>query len=353
MKLQRELQAVCSVAAIACALIAMDAGMRAHPRESQVAWTTDIAPIVRMRCAGCHVEGGYAPMSLTSYEQARQWGAAIATEVLERRMPPWSAAPGFANYANDRSLSPVEIDMLVSWGMGGTPRGPDVQRDQLVSTDVRQAASAGADLVVTAPLQNVTATVDSTELPLNLRDTHWLAGWQFTPGNAAIISHAVISILPGGVLGTWTPGERATRYHRDVGMRIDAASRIRLKIHYRRSGRSQRDSSSVALWFHRGRPRQRVMQSFPCGTSPIARDVEVLSVTPRAAAARASLEVVATRPDGTIMPLSIIPSYHPLYPQMYRFRDPIKLPRDSRLHVRSSEPECSADVEIVGTTRAR
>ena len=151
MKWVSAVQAMCSIA-VGCALIA-SSPLGAHPRESQVMWTTDVEPIVRARCVGCHVEGGFAPMSLASYHEARKWGRAIATEVLERRMPPWSAAPGFAQYANDRSLSQSEVEMLVSWGTGGTPRGPEVPRREPRDEG---ASSPRADVVLTAPAQAIT-----------------------------------------------------------------------------------------------------------------------------------------------------------------------------------------------------
>jgi hypothetical protein len=98
-----------------------------HPRETQVTWASDVGPILHRRCVGCHVDGGFAPMSLTTYEQARQWSRAISEQVMERRMPPWPAVRGFGDFVNDRSLSPLEIELLVAWQRearpGATRRG--------------------------------------------------------------------------------------------------------------------------------------------------------------------------------------------------------------------------------------
>ncbi len=51
------------------------------------------------------------------------WSRAIQEQVLERRMPPWPAATGFADYGNDRSLTPIEIELLAAWADGGAPLG--------------------------------------------------------------------------------------------------------------------------------------------------------------------------------------------------------------------------------------
>ena len=69
-------------------------------------------------------------MSLETYADARPWARAIKEEVLARRMPKWHAARGFGDFANDPSLSPFEIALIVAWVDGGAPRAP--------------AASAGA-----------------------------------------------------------------------------------------------------------------------------------------------------------------------------------------------------------------
>jgi hypothetical protein len=339
---------VCSIFAIACTLVVVDrSALVAHPRESQVMWTTDVEAIVRTRCVGCHVAGGFAPMSLATYEEAREWGSAIAEEVLERRMPPWSAAPGFADYANDRSLSATEIEMLASWGMGGTPLGPAVER----AAPPPAVAKRTPDLVLQSASERVSTPIRRVELPTNFAKDRSVTGWQFVPGNPAIVSQAVVSLGPGRVLGTWTPPEGPTFYPAGVAVPLQAGARVSLEIHYRRSARVQSDSSGVALYFGDGAARQRVLQSFPCGTTTLDRAVDVLALTPRAAAAQASLEVLAARPDGSIEPLSVIPSYHPQYPTMYRFRSSINLPRNSRIEVRSSLPHCSADLEIVPATR--
>jgi hypothetical protein len=41
--------------------------------------------------------------------------------VLTRRMPKWSAARGYGDFANDPSLSPFEIALIAAWVDGGAP----------------------------------------------------------------------------------------------------------------------------------------------------------------------------------------------------------------------------------------
>ena len=56
-------------------------------------FTKDVAPIFYNSCIECHRATMFAPMSLTSYEDARPWLRSIKQRVTERTMPPWSADP--------------------------------------------------------------------------------------------------------------------------------------------------------------------------------------------------------------------------------------------------------------------
>lgn len=97
--------------------------LAAHDRVStRITWEREIAPIVQARCVTCHREGGRAPMSLATYEEARPWAKAIKEEVLTRRMPKWHVVRGYGDFKNDPSLSPFEIALLASWADGGAPR---------------------------------------------------------------------------------------------------------------------------------------------------------------------------------------------------------------------------------------
>ena len=62
-------------------------------------------------------------MSLVTYADARPYANAMREEVLARRMPKWHAARGYGQFANDPSLSPFDIALIVSWVDGGALRG--------------------------------------------------------------------------------------------------------------------------------------------------------------------------------------------------------------------------------------
>ena len=83
-------------------------------------------------------------MPLTSYEQARPWAKAIREEVLTRRMPKWHAARGYGEFANDRSLTPFEIALVVAWVDGGAVRSPQPERGAKPPSESEREPSAAA-----------------------------------------------------------------------------------------------------------------------------------------------------------------------------------------------------------------
>ena len=126
---------------------------RAHePITTKLTWAKEISRIVYQRCVGCHREGGRAPMSLVTYDEARPWAKAIREEVLERRMPPWGAVKGFGEFQNDASLSEREIEFLANWVEGGAPNGDDIYLPPLPTVPAEPTPPQAARLSLPATL---------------------------------------------------------------------------------------------------------------------------------------------------------------------------------------------------------
>src|SRR4051812_48064222 len=80
----------------------------------------DVEPIVQKSCQGCHVTGGLAPFSLTSYASARPWASLMVTETATRRMPPWGAQDTAEckpphPWQKDARLSEADIATFAAW----------------------------------------------------------------------------------------------------------------------------------------------------------------------------------------------------------------------------------------------
>ena len=145
-------------ATIVCGLTASTRIGAHDPIGSRVTWTGDIERIFQARCVGCHAAGSRDPMPLTTYEEAQPWTGAIRQQVLSRRMPIWHAARGFGDFANDPSLTPLEIALIAAWANAGGPRGtangPDTVPSPRLEVDKSvPAARMGREIMVPCGMQ--------------------------------------------------------------------------------------------------------------------------------------------------------------------------------------------------------
>src|SRR2546423_15672762 len=86
----------CAIVTLFVAMLFVTASTSAGGNKRAVVFTKDIAPILQKHCEECHRQGGVAPMSLVTYEEARPWARATKEAVSRREMPPFhsTAAPG-------------------------------------------------------------------------------------------------------------------------------------------------------------------------------------------------------------------------------------------------------------------
>jgi mono/diheme cytochrome c family protein len=182
-------KALAALAAGAFLLCAATLGLNAHDRiTTRVTWDREIEPIFNARCVECHRTGGRSTIPLASYQQARPWAVAIKEEVLTRRMPKWSAARGYGDFANDPTLSPFEIALIAAWVDGGAPE-----------TEKNRPTSAAAPAVLKPA--TFTPPRDSS-----IRTTRVGCGDQSAAGKLLALrptldkkgSAGVAAILPGG-----------------------------------------------------------------------------------------------------------------------------------------------------------
>src|SRR5512138_3192894 len=107
---KRRVLFLCFVAAV---LVRPLVGYSQAPRQAasgvatvpaRVTFSETIAPIVYEKCVTCHRPGEAAPFSLVSYEDVAKRGALIAKVTASRYMPPWHAAHGYGEFADERRL---------------------------------------------------------------------------------------------------------------------------------------------------------------------------------------------------------------------------------------------------------
>jgi hypothetical protein len=130
----------------------------AQAGQGQLTFTKDIAPILQRSCENCHRKGGVAPMSLSTYAEARPWARAIKTQTSLREMPPWFIDKniGIQRFKDDISLSDEEIAKIGKWVDSGAPQGnPSDMPPARQYPDARGWTIGQPDLIVSSPVMTV------------------------------------------------------------------------------------------------------------------------------------------------------------------------------------------------------
>jgi hypothetical protein len=333
------------LAFVASACAVWSGGLSAHGRGTNVTWVSDIGPLIERRCSGCHGANGVASrVPLVNFEEVNRAASRIKSEVLARRMPPWDAAPGFGDFANDQSLTPYEIELLVSWADGGKPRGTAVgggaEPAAVPSTEPDLVLDPGKDTPIQSRRQRYV-------LRTREKIDKWIHAWRFTPGNARLVKQARISLAGGETLGVWVPPANDVVMPTGVAQRLRAGAELTLEIEYVRPVEAATDRSTVALFFGAEPARELRQMMVRRGSQTLAEGLDVLSLRPQLDAAGESMRVVAERPDGSSEVLLWLRDYDESHQLTYRFRRPVSLPAGTKLHVFSFDAAASAQLDYV------
>lgn len=334
------------------------------PVTSAVRFNREIVRIFQRKCLACHSPGGIA-MSLATHRDARPWARAIREEIVEQRMPPWSAARGYARFENDIGLTPRELTTILTWVDGGVPKGDDA--------DLPASAAGSADLHASAdhslalPPQPVPGggedvirriTVDSA-----LTTDRWVQQVRFRPGERRLLRAAFVTVVPpagraerqaGGAVSqsvwvaAWTPWQAAIVPPSGGAFLIRAGSRLTIELHYRGLETPSIDRSAVEMMFAAGDAwNESISITMPAGLarraaarrtvdSVLARATTIWALRPESLSEGQSLEVTARKPDGSVEVLLWIPRYHADWPSPFVLTQPVALPQGTLVRVTSA-----------------
>jgi len=260
-------------------------------------FTKDVAPIFQAKCEACHRTDGMAPMSLSTYEQARPWVKSIAQRVGTRQMPPWhiDKTVGIQKFKNDRSLTDDQIDVIERWITAGAPKGdPKDMPPAKVWPDEDKtwafAAKYGEpDLVVKSPEYTMPAVAQDVwwrpTVPTNLQESRWVRAIEIRPmgkGARRITHHALAylrqvekdlpkelftndpNVAAEGLFMEWAVGKAGDEMRPDSGRLMVPGSSITWEMHYHAVGEEITAHTELAVWF------------YPKGQEPKHREVLAL-----------------------------------------------------------------------------
>jgi hypothetical protein len=335
-----------------------------QPVRAEVTFTRDVAPILQNRCQSCHRPGQSAPFPLMTYEDAVKRAAMIREVTTQRRMPPWHADPRFGHFANERRLTSREIETLASWVLGGKKRGEAKDLPKPVAW-AEGWVHGKPDLVLTMPEEFTVPAAGVLPyknwiIETNFKEDRWVRMAEARPGNPAVVHHVVAYILlPGqrgpvsadgnlSILVGWAPGDLGLVCPPDTAVRVPKGARLRLEMHYTPIGKVVKDRSSIGITFapkpphfelllnefanmafevqpHSPHHKAEAFLRFPA-------DARILSFTPHMHWRGKDYRYEAIYPDGKRVTLLSVPRWDFNWQSVYRFREPLKMPKGTRLH---------------------
>jgi len=353
-------------------------------------WAHDIAPILYKNCATCHHSGGAGPFSLLTYADAKRWGAQAVTVTQSRYMPPWLPAPGYGDFADNRRLPDADLATLRKWFQAGMPEGNP--KDAPAAPKYDASWQMGKPDLILKQAQPFTLPAGGTDvfrnfvLPYPLKESHFIRAMEIHPSGgqsaAQVVHHANILIdrtgsfrlqhaadWQAGIPGMeilldagntfdpdshflfWKPDTPALVEPEGMPWRLDAGNDLILNIHLKPSGKAEVIDTEIGLYFTGKPPTKQPMLlqldrddalDIPAGDAhfvvedslALPVDVEALGVYPHAHYLGKDMQAWATLPNGQKKWLVWIRDWDIDRQSVYRYRQPVQLPKGTVLHMR-------------------
>jgi hypothetical protein len=340
-------------------------GLAASPAaaaDTAPTFTKDVAPILYKACVECHRPTMFAPMSLTTYEEARPWLRAIKQRVSARTMPPWGSDMPHGIFRNDPRLSDKEVETIVSWVDGGAPKG-DLKDMPKLPEFVEGWTIGKPDMIFSMAEDYTIAATGAIEyqyirIPVNLPEDRWFKAIEIKPGARAQVHHVIAftqptdePTRPGGALGPTniggvTPNKPGVVFDPGVARLLRGHHDIILQMHYTTNGKEALDRTQVGIIFAKEPPKKiagggMVLQPrfvIPAndGNAEVRGTTEIrlmTNLTPHMHVRGKDMTYTAFYPDGTSEVLLSVPKYDFNWQITYELEKPKLLPKGTKVEV--------------------
>jgi len=168
--------------------------------KGTITYTRDIAPIIYEQCLTCHRPGDSAHLDLVSYSDAKKYAKLISKVVASGYMPPWLPEPGFAEFLDERLLTPDQIGLIQQWAAEGAVEGNPADLPPAPKS-VEGWQLGKPDLVITMPEPYLLAAngkdvYRNFVIPIPVDQTRFVQAVEFRPGNPKVVHHAAMRRVP-------------------------------------------------------------------------------------------------------------------------------------------------------------
>jgi len=346
-------------------LLALPAAALAADGKPAPTFTKDVSPIFNKSCVECHRPTMFAPMSLTTFDEARPWARSIKTKVVSRAMPPWGADPAHGTFKNDPRLTEKEIETVVAWVDAGAPKGDD--KDLPPTPKFADGWTIGKPDAIFTMDEEFTIPADGAvpykyfKAPTGLTEDKWIQAIEIHPGARAQVHHVIAFTQPAGSvpkpggelgptnIGGVTPNKPGLVFEPGVARLLRGNSDIVMQIHYTTNGTEAKDRTTIGVIYAKQPPTKIAAGGMainprfviPAGdgnaevraTTPITRDTLITAFTPHMHVRGKDMTYIAHYADGTDETLLAVPRYDFNWQLTYELAKPKLLPKGTRLEV--------------------
>ncbi len=338
-------------------LFALCSAGRSHETlTTTVLFDREIVRILDRHCVMCHAEKGPA-FPLETYEQTWLQKRPIRADVIARHMPPWSAVPGYGQFANDNGLTLRETQFMVSWveGLGPRNSGTVFTNTALLGAELPKEVRADADFShwqlgqpqLTRQLPAITIEPQQTNeirrsvIDLGLTSERRLRAIEYLPGDYRVVRAASFTIQETGQwIGSWTPWYGFLSLPKETAIRLPMGSHVVAEVQYRGAKERVIDQGDLGLFFASD-PSPNLVSDLVLeakgakshATTKLTAVTNVVALWPEPAPGVKSIEVSARKPDGGTVVLLFAKDFNPDWPSPYILKEPVMLPAGTDLSV--------------------
>ncbi len=334
-------------------------------RATNISYSKDIAPIIQAKCTACHQPGGVGPMTLTSYEQVKNFAPMVREAIRTQRMPPFAADAAIGHFQDDMRLTSAQKTALVHWIEAGAPRGTGDDPLAKLTFQAPEWAMGKPDLVVEFPTAKVQAgglmPYEYPTKPNVFTEGRWLKAASFRYNDRQAVHHTIARATPEGSTGKpgqsldelmlpgYVPGRPDNPMAGDSGTFIPASSGLSLQQHYQPYGKESDVTTQIGFYFYpKGEEPKYVSRAYgildvnieiPAGDAhhqeiayvAFPKEALLLGLTPHAHARGASTKVSIQYPDGHEELLLALPRYDFNWQHTYYLEDAMTIPAGSKI----------------------
>ena len=229
-----------------------------------IKYSGEVTKILQDKCVTCHQKGGIAPFAMDSYDVVKTMAPMIRESVRSERMPPYFADPHIGKFQHDQGLTAEQTKTLIHWIEAGAPRGAgeDFLKTQAGEAPEWPVALGKPDVIVDLPAFNVPASgiveYQNQRVENPFKEDTWLRAISIKPGDRTVLHHVVSnhvpdpklpkSKIPGGSVGSYTPGAEAQIIAKDAGAPVPAGGKLNFQMHYTTTGKATTDRTQVGFY---------------------------------------------------------------------------------------------------------